>query len=178
MITTMMGAINLVLLKILVLRITNKYHITWYWCQSRYRGQLDGGKRARKFRQCPKENVFLNEYQHTFPMYHPPLQVQLPCKIKTIFVINLLPLGGAPICCFYGDVYQSVSNQSKIVSAAAVKVQFLEPGISQPWLDYWTSTKYDTWWLLYKRVFKLYWSEGPVEWGTIWYPQSSWFSNI
>ena len=83
-----------------------------------------------------RRKMFFSMNISTFPMYHPPLQVQLPCKIKTIFVINLLPLGGAPICCFYGDVYQSVSNQSKIVSAAAVKVQFLEPGISQPWLDY------------------------------------------
>ena len=51
---------------ILVLNMTKKNHITWYWCQNKYKRQHGGKKgkiiRARPspslFGQCPKENGF------------------------------------------------------------------------------------------------------------------------
>ena len=69
MITTMMWVIIvimiLVLLLILVLKMTKKYHLTWYWGQN-IRGNMVGKKdkkiRARPspplFGQCPKEIDF------------------------------------------------------------------------------------------------------------------------
>ena len=69
MITTMMGVIIIMeLLMILVLKMTKKYHITWYWCQDILKGQLHGGKRAKRLRPFPpppyssnarKKTVFL-----------------------------------------------------------------------------------------------------------------------
>ena len=60
MITTMMWVIIviiiLVLLMILVLKMTKKYHITWYWCQNIRENMVE--KRVKKFGQCPKENIF------------------------------------------------------------------------------------------------------------------------
>ena len=69
MTTTMMGVIIvitiLILLIILVLKMTKKYHITWYWCQDirdSYmvgKGPTNSGKGSPPlFGQCPKENVF------------------------------------------------------------------------------------------------------------------------
>ena len=57
----------LVLLMILVLKMTKKYHITWYWCQNIRDNMV--GKRVKKFGQgppplfgqCPKEINFLCE---------------------------------------------------------------------------------------------------------------------
>ena len=51
---------------ILVLKMTKKYHITWYWCQNIRENMVE--KRVKKFGQgspppplfgqCPKENIF------------------------------------------------------------------------------------------------------------------------
>ena len=56
--------IILVLLMILVLKMTKKYHITWYWCQNIRDNMVE--KRVKKFGQgppplfgqCPKEIDF------------------------------------------------------------------------------------------------------------------------
>ena len=54
-ITTMMWVIIviiiLVLLMILVLKMTKKYHLTWYWCQNLRDSMVE--KRVKKFGQAP-----------------------------------------------------------------------------------------------------------------------------
>ena len=60
MITTMMWVIIviiiLVLLMILVLKMTKKYHITWYWCQNIRDNMVE--KRVKKFGQGPPPPLF------------------------------------------------------------------------------------------------------------------------
>ena len=78
MITTMVWVIIviriLVLLMILVLKMTKKYHITWYWCQNIRDNMVE--KQGQKiwagvsplpplFGQCPKENIFF--FREGFP---------------------------------------------------------------------------------------------------------------
>ena len=60
MITTMVWVIIviiiLVLLMILVLKMTKKYHITWYWCQNIRDNMVE--KRVKKFGQGPPPPLF------------------------------------------------------------------------------------------------------------------------
>ena len=55
----MMGVIIVIIILVLflVLKMTKKYHITWYWCQD-IRDSYMMEKRTEKFGQCPKENGF------------------------------------------------------------------------------------------------------------------------
>ena len=72
MITTIMGVIIiiiiLVLFIILVLTITKKYHTIWY---VKIYGTVTWWKRANKFGQCPKENIFFWEvFPYRLPHSH------------------------------------------------------------------------------------------------------------
>ena len=75
MITTMMGVIIIMeLLMILVLKMTKKYHITWYWCQNIRDNMVEKqGQKIRAgvslppppFRAMPKRKHFF--FQEGFP---------------------------------------------------------------------------------------------------------------
>ena len=68
MITTMVWVIImiiiLVLLMILVLKMTKKYHITWYWCQNIRDNMVE--KRVKKFGQGPPPPFSGNARKKTF----------------------------------------------------------------------------------------------------------------
>ena len=70
-----------------------------------------------------------------------------------------------PYAAFTGMFINLCQIKAKLFPQQPLKYSFWNLGFpSRGWIIK-LQTKYDTWWLFYKRVFKLYWSEGPVEWG-------------
>ena len=91
MITTMMGVIIviiiLVLLMILVLKMTKKYHITWYWCQNIRDSYMVKKGKKNTGRGLPSPFWAMSERKHFF------LQELRRCSLRVTPVEYLQPWG-------------------------------------------------------------------------------------